>query len=359
MPWPDRHFLGLVGTEHPIVQAPMAGAGGADLAIAAIAGGALGSLPCGMLSETEIHAEVGRVRSEAGGPLNLNFFCHTMPASPDDRRWRVLLQPYYEEFGVGPPPDEPRLRLPFGESMCRLVEDLRPEVVSFHFGLPAVPLLDRVKAAGALVFGNATSVEEARWLGAHGVDAVIAQGYEAGGHAGHFLPADPAARMGLMALLPQVVDAVEIPVVAAGGIGDARGVAAALMLGASAVQIGTAYLCCPESLISSAHRAALDSAAAERTMVTNLMTGGLARGLPNRIMQELGPVRDEAPPSPYAAAALAPLRAAAEVVGDIAFSPAWAGQSARLGRAVPAAELTRDLARGALALLAGQSETSS
>lgn len=351
MSWPDRRFLDLVGIEAPIVQAPMAGAGGVDLAVGAMRGGALGSLPCAMLTPEQIGQQVAEARALAKGPINLNFFCHTMPPAPDDGAWRKLLQPFYGEYGVEPSNAAGTLRLPFDEAMAEAVETVRPEAVSFHFGLPAAPLLARVKAIGTLLIGNATSLAEARWLAERGVDAIIAQGWEAGGHAGRFLPARPEAQMGLIALLPQIADAVDVPVIAAGGIGDARGIAAALTLGASAVQLGTAYLHCPESLISAAHRSALGTEAAERTLFTNLMTGGLARGLPVRLIEELGPVHAEAPPYPYASTALAPLRKASEERGKIDFSPAWSGQAARLGVSLPAAELTRKLAAEAHALL--------
>jgi nitronate monooxygenase len=352
--WPDRRLLDLLGIEAPILLAPMAGAGGPDLAVAAIAGGALGSLPCAMLTPDQARAQLLDVRERTAGPISLNFFCHRPIDPPDESRWRAALAPYYREYGVGPPAEPPPLRAPFSEAMCAVVEELRPEVVSFHFGLPEAPLLDRVRATGAKIIASATTPAEARWLDAHGVDAVIAQGFEAGGHAGRFLPGDPAAQMGLFALLPQVVDAVRVPVIAAGGIGDARGIVAALMLGASAVQIGTAYLHCPESLIGAGHRAALASEAAERTVFTNLISGGLARGVPNRLMEELGPVSLEAPPFPHATAALAGLRKAAEAKGRTDFTPLWAGQSARLGRSVGARQLTETLAADALALLTGR-----
>jgi nitronate monooxygenase len=347
--WPDRRFLDLVGTEFPIIQAPMAAAGGVELCVAAIEGGALGSLPCALLSPEQVRSQVAEVRSRANGPFNLNFFCHEMPGEADDSAWRALLRPYYNEYGVEPG-NGGALRLPFDAEMCAGVEELRPEVVSFHFGLPEAELLVRVKAVDAVVIGNATSVEEARWLESRGVDAIIAQGFEAGGHAGRFLAADPAEAMGLFALLPQVADAVSVPVIAAGGIADGRGMAAAFTLGASAVQLGTAYLHAPETPISDVHRRRLRSG---HTLFTNLMTGGLARGLRGRLTDELGPVRGEAPPYPLASAALAPIRAAAEKQGEHGFGPMWAGQSARLGTALPAAELTRQLATDALAILGG------
>ena len=325
----------------------MAGAGGVELCVAAIKGGALGSLPCAMLSPEQVREQVRQIRAQVEGKLNLNFFCHEMPRDADDSAWRALLQPYYDEFDVTPGTPTPT-RMPFDEAMCGVVEDVRPEVVSFHFGLPADELLARVKRAGAVVIGNATSVDEARWLERRGVDAVIAQGFEAGGHSGRFLEADPAEAMTLFALLPQVVDAVSVPVVAAGGIADGRGIAAAFDLGASAVQLGTAFLHSPEAAISPAHRERLGEG---RTLFTNLMSGGLARGVHGRVIDELGPVRTEAPPFPLASAALAPIRRAAERQGEYGFGPMWAGQSAPLGQPLPAAELTRKLAADALAIL--------
>jgi nitronate monooxygenase len=345
--WPDRRFLDLAQVEHPIIAAPMAGAAGVQLAVAAIHGGAVGSLPCALLSPDQVRAQVDEVRREAGGSVNLNFFCHKMPEHADDRAWRALLKPYYEEFEVEPG-DGGALRLPFDDAMCAMVEELKPEVVSFHFGLPDERQFARVKATGAIVVSSATTVEEARWLAERGVDAVIAQGFEAGGHTGRFLGSDPAEAMGLFALLPQVVDAVSVPVIAAGGIADGRGIAAALMLGASAVQLGTAYLHTPEADISDAHRAGLKRG---ETLFTNLMTGGLARGLHGRLVDDLGPVRAEAPPYPLASEAVAPIRKAAEAQGDYGFGPMWAGQAAALGQPLPAADLTRKLAGDALAIL--------
>lgn len=328
----------------------MAGAGGVELCVAAIEGGALGSLPCAMLTPEQMRQQVAEVRSRASGPLNLNFFCHRMPEEVDDGAWRALLRPYYDEYRVKPG-NGGALRLPFGEEMCGAVEKLRPEVVSFHFGLPDTSLLTRVKKVGARVIGNATTVAEARWLELRGADAIIAQGFEAGGHTGSFLGSDPAEAMGLFSLLPQVVDAVAVPVIAAGGIADGRAIAAAFVLGASAVQLGTAFLHAPETPISDVHRARLKDG---RTLFTNLMTGGLARGVRGRLIDDLGPVRTEVPPYPLASAALAPIRAAAEKQGEYGFGPMWVGQSAPLGERLPAADLTRKLAADALAILRRQ-----
>ncbi len=331
----------------------MAGAGGVALAVAAIRGGGIGSLPCALVTPAQAVEQADAVRGEADGPLNLNFFCHSLEAPSDDAAWRALLAPYYAEYGVGPPAVPPPLRLPFDAAMCAAVETIRPEIVSFHFGLPDAGLLARVAATGALILSSATSVAEARWLAARGVNAVIAQGFEAGGHTARFLPTPPGTEMGLFALLPQIADAVDVPVVAAGGIADTRGIAAAFALGASAVQLGTAYLHCPESLASPAHRALLASEAAEVTRFTNLISGGLARGLPNRLVDELGPVNIAAPPFPHASAALATLRAAAEAKGRTDFSTIWSGQSARLGHPESAEILTRRLIDTARICVAG------
>jgi nitronate monooxygenase len=345
--WPDSRFLELAGCRHPIVQAPMANAGGVELCVAAMQGGAVGSLPCGMLSPEQMIEHAASVRQRSAGQLNLNFLCHDMPKGSDDSAWRALLGPYYDEFGAQPGAAT-LVRHPFDAAACAVVEELRPEIVSFHFGLPGEPLLRRVKEAGAIVIATATTVEEARWLERRGVDAVIAQGFEAGGHSGRFLDSDPAEALGLFALVPQVVDAVGVPVIAAGGIGDGRGIAAALALGASAVQLGTAYLHCPESLVSDAHRRGLHD---RPTLFTNLYTGRLARALRGRLIDELGPTRSEAPPYPLATAALAPIFTAAQARGEFGFTPMLAGQAGPLGRPLPAAELTSRLAADALAIL--------
>ena len=328
----------------------MAAAAGVELCVAAIEAGALGSLACALLDPKQVHEQVAEVRSRASGPLNLNFFCHPMPNDPDDSAWRALLSPYYEEFGVEPG-NGGALRLPFDAEMCAAIEELHPEVVSFHFGLPGPDLFDRVKAIGAVIIGNATSVEESRWLESRGVDAIIAQGFEAGGHTGRFLGDDPAEALGLFSLLPQVCDAVSVPVIGAGGIGDGRGLAAALVLGASAAQLGTAYLHSPEAFISDTHRRRLKGG---HSVFTNLMTGGLARGLRGRLIEELGPLRSEAPAYPFASSALAPIRLAAEKQGEYGFGPMWAGQSAPLGTPLHASEITRKFAADALAILGGE-----
>jgi nitronate monooxygenase len=350
--WPNNRLIQLLDIEFPIVQAPMAGAMDWELAAAAAEAGALGSLPCAMLNADQLREQMAKIRAHTEKPINLGFFCHTQPALNNEReaRWRETLAPYYRELGIDPAAPVPSSnRAAFDSAFCDVVEEIQPEVVSFHFGLPEPGLLKRVKAAGAVVLSSATTAAEARWLEAHGADVIIAQGYEAGGHRGMFLTDDIAAQVGTFALIPQVVDAVKVPVIAAGGITDARGIAAAFALGAAGAQIGSAYLWSPEAKISAPHRAALKEAPSDSTAVTNLMTGRPARGIVNRVMREIGPISDLAPEFPLAAGALAPLRAKAEAQGSGDFSPMWAGQAAALGRAVPAGELTRKLAAEALA----------
>ena len=350
--WPDRRILDLLGIELPILQAPMAGATGSAMAIAVCAAGGLGALPCAMLTAAQIAEEIEAFRAACPGrPLNLNFFCHQPPLHDAERdaRWKQALKPYYSEVGADfEAPTPASNRAPFDEQSCQLVERLHPEVVSFHFGLPAPQLLQRVKATGAKVLSSATTVAEAVWLERHGCDAIIAMGYEAGGHRGMFLSEDITSQIGTFALVPQIADAVKVPVIAAGGIGDHRGLVAALALGASAVQIGTAYLFCPEAKVSAAHRHALDTAPASETALTNLFTGRPARGIINRVMRELGPMSELAPRFPLAGGALMPLRAITDPQGNSDFSNHWSGQALRLGRHLPAGELTRDIADKAL-----------
>jgi nitronate monooxygenase len=352
--WSDRRLLDLFRIEHPIVLAPMAGAMDVDLAAAVAEAGGLASLPFAMLNTEQAHRQIADFRRRSKKPLSVGFFCHTPPELNNAReaRWRERLKPYYDELGIDPSAPVPTsLRVPFDEGFCEMIEATKPEVVSFHFGLPPQDLFRRVKALGSVTMSSATTVAEARWLEACGVDVIIAQGFEAGGHRGMFLSDDLAAQVGTFALVPQIVDAVKLPVIAAGAVSDARGIAAALMLGAAGVQIGSAYLHCPEAKISAPHRAALACAQDDGTRVTNLMTGRPARGLLNRVMREIGPISDVAPEFPLAAGALAPLRAKAEAQGSGDFTSLWAGQAASLGRALPAGELTRRLAADALALL--------
>jgi nitronate monooxygenase len=342
----------------PLIQAPMANAQGPELAIAACQAGGLGSLPAAMLSPDRLREQIATIRNATNAPFNVNFFCHAEPASnPElETRWRNRLAPYYAEAGIdlSAVPAGP-VRAPFDARLCAVIEEVLPAVVSFHFGLPSAELLSRVKATGALILSSATTVAEARWLEDHGVDAIIAQGREAGGHRGMFLSDDIDAQPGLIALLPQVRDAVRLPVVAAGGISDGRGIAAAFALGADAVQIGTAYLRTPEATISPIHRAALASARDDATRLTNVFTGRPARGLVNRFVAEVGPMCADAPQFPLAAGAAAALRAAAEKRGSGDFSPLWAGEAAALARDEGAEAATHRLWAEGLAVMSGLS----
>lgn len=339
----------LFGLSLPVVQAPMAGVQGASLALAVAQAGGLGSLPAATLTPDALRRDLAAIRERIAGPINVNFFCHA-PPEPDAEReaaWREVLAPYYAEFGLNPAAVVAGpARTPFNHGLADVLAELPPAIVSFHFGLPAPDLLERVRATGAKVLSSATTVDEARWLDAQGVDAIVAQGLEAGGHRGHFLSDDLDAQAGTFALLPQIVRTVSVPVIAAGGIAGAAGVAAARALGAAGVQVGTAYLLCPEATTSAVHRQALTADAGGETALTNLFTGRPARGIHNRLMRELGAMRDDVPAFPLAAGALAPLRGKAEATGSGDFSPLWAGQNTTGCRAVPAAEITRDLARG-------------
>ena len=354
--WPRTDLQELFGIDLPIVQSPMAGANDSAMAIAVSEAGGLGSLPCAMLSLEDAGNEMAVIAQQTSKPFNANFFCHA-PTTLDDAvmaNWQAQLGDYYAELGVDPTePLPPANRAPFDDEMCQLVEKHRPRVVSFHFGLPENALLERVKAAGCIVISSATTVDEAVWLEERGCDAIIAQGYEAGGHRGLFLSKDISTQPGTFALVPQIVDAVRLPVIAAGGVADGRGIAAAFALGASGVQVGTAYLHTPEATISALHRNALASARDNKTALTNLFSGKPARGLMNRVMAEVGPMSDEAPPFPHAGAALAPLKAQAEKQSSSDFSSLWSGQSAAISHRYDATELTHALAADALKRMGG------
>jgi nitronate monooxygenase len=350
--WPDRRLLDLLNIEHPIIQAPLAGFQDWALAAAVSEAGGLGSLPCAMLSADKMREETGKIRARTRKPFNLNFFCHQPPRADNAREaaWRDRLAPYYKEFGIDPnESSKAAARTPFDAGLCDAVVDIKPAIASFHFGLPEPALLKRVKNAGCVVLASATTVAEARWLEKRGADAVIAQGVEAGGHRGIFLSEDISTQVGTMALVPQVADAVKLPVIAAGGIADARGIVAAFALGAAGVQIGSAFLHCPEAKITPPHRAALKSARDDGTALTNLVTGRPARGFVTRLMREQGPMLDAVPEFPLAALALAPLRAKAEAEGKGDFSPLWSGEAAALGRELPAAEVLQRFAQESLA----------
>lgn len=336
----------LLGIELPVIQAPMAGSQGSALAIAVSNAGGLGSQPCAMLGPDQIRNELKAITSATSKPYNVNFFVHTQP-TPDPARekaWHKVLAPYFAEYGIdaeaiqaGPQ------RLPFNDDAADVLEEFKPPVVSFHFGLPSDALVKRVKGWGTKMISSATTLDEARYLEAHGVDAIIAQGSEAGGHRGMFLTEDLSSQVGTFALVQQIVRGVKVPVIAAGGIADAKGVKAAMALGAAGAQVGTAFLFCPEATPNPLHRAALKSEAAQATAITTLLTGRPARSIVNRLMREIGPVNPAAPAFPLAAAAIFALRAKAEPKGVNDFTSMWAGQNVRACAEMSADQLTQRL----------------
>ncbi|WP_424628654.1 NAD(P)H-dependent flavin oxidoreductase [Bradyrhizobium sp. SYSU BS000235] len=339
-----RPITELFGIEVPIIQAPMLGIVTAEMVIRVAEAGGLGSISASHLGAEDARNLFSKIRQRTSKPINVNFLCHESPEGNPacEDAWVQRLASYYAEFGVAFDPGPFRSPIPtFGSAHCALLEDIKPKVVSFHFGLPPEPLLERVRNTGAKIVSSATTVEEAQWLEEAGCNAIIAQGLEAGGHRGTFLHHKVDAQVGTMALVPQVVDAVKVPVIAAGGIGDPRGVAAAFALGASAVQVGTAFLFCEEANVSPLYRQAIAVSRPEQTVVTNIFTGRPARVRETRIVRELGPMAENVPAFPLAAAPLAPLRAASEPQGCADFMPLWCGQAARLSRQLSAAELTR------------------
>ncbi|HEB28063.1 MAG TPA: nitronate monooxygenase [Porticoccus sp.] len=337
----------FLGVELPIIQAPMAGVQNSTLTVAVSLAGGLGSLPCAMLSTEQLRAELTTIRLQTDKPFNINFFCHTSPVPNADResKWQTVLKPYFTEYGISATDITPGpSREPFSHAVADVLEEYRPDIVSFHFGLPATDLLARVKGWGTTVLASATTIKEAQWLESHGADGIIAQGLEAGGHRGMFLSDDISNQVGTFALLPQIIQKVKVPVIAAGGIVDAVGVKAALSLGASAVQVGTAYLLCTETNTSQIHRAAIKSEDAQHTAITNLFSGRPARGIVNRVIREIGPINNDTPEFPLAATAITALRKQAEQGGSGDFSPLWCGQNASGCKEISAAELTRGLA---------------
>lgn len=300
--------LSFLGTRYPLLQAPMAGVQGSNLAIAVARAGGLGALPCAMLGPELLQQELQALTSSLpeGVPYNLNFFCHH-PASatlPQMHAWQQALLPWYQEFNLGAPGlaiSRPSHRN-FDSDIAALVAPFRPPIVSFHFGLPSPDLVTEVKSWGSKILATATTLDEAIWLVDRGADVIIAQGLEAGGHRGHFLSDDLSRQMGIFALLPQLVRVLQprgIPVIAAGGIASPELVEAAMLLGASAVQVGTAYLCADEARTSAIHRKMLQSPRARHTVITTIFTGRPARGITNRLIREAGVHPRIVPPFPH------------------------------------------------------------
>ena len=338
---------GLLDIELPIIQAPLAGVQDSALTVAVSNAGGLGSLPCAMLGLDALHDQLAAIKARTDKPFNVNFFCHTPPTPSAEREaaWRSALSMYYEEYDIDAEaiPVGPG-REPFSFEAVEVLEEFEPAVISFQFGLPSAALLARVKAWGPKILSSATTVAEARWLEERGVDAIVAQGLEAGGHRSMFLSDDLTTQIGTCTLVPQIAQAVNLPVIGAGGIADAKSVAATMAIGAIGAQIGTAYMLCPEATTSAVHRTALKSEAAQHTVLTNLFTGRPARGIVNRIMKELGPISTATAEFPFATAAIAPLREKAEASGSGAFSPLWCGENSVGCKDIPAAQLTEELA---------------
>lgn len=343
--WKSNRLTELLGIELPIIQAPMAGSTTPELVAAVTNAGGLGSLGCAFLTPDQFTGECLAVRSATNGAFNVNFFVHKEPKLDEDRgeAMRGRLRAYYEEFGLGEVPAAVPSSPPFGPEQLDAVVAASPPIVSFHFGLPAADAVQTVKDLGAVVLSTATTVAEARLLVEGGVDAVIAQGFEAGAHRGTFAAPYESGHVGTLSLVPQVVDAVNVPVIAAGGIADGRGIAAALALGASAVQLGTAFLTCPESAAHPVYRRALLAARDDQTRLTQAFSGRPARGLENRYLREMAGAEDTFPDFPILNTLTGPLRKASAEAGKGDFMSLWSGQSAALSRALPAAELVATL----------------
>ena len=351
--WPRSDLIDLLGITHPIIQAPMASASTPDMAAAVCNVGGLGSLGCAMYDTDGVRGVVADLRRQTDRPFNLNFFVHQEPdlTAADTEPMRALLAPYYAERGVETVPEVSVPFPTFGEAMLETLLDLRPPIVSFHFGLPSNAAVTALKASGVIIMASATTVPEASALADGGVDAIVAQGHEAGGHRGTFAEPFEDGLVGTMALVPQIVDAVEVPVIAAGGIADGRGIAAAFMLGASGAQIGTAYLTCPESSADEIYRAVLRQGRGDQTRVTRLFTGRPARSLRNRLIDELADPEKDAAPFPSQTSLTAPLRKAAARDNAAELRLLWSGQAVALNRTMPAAELTVTLIKEAQACL--------
>lgn len=345
----NQDYRDLLGTELPIIQAPMAGVQGSPLTIAVSEAGGLGSLPCGMLTIEQVVSEIKAIKAATDKPYNLNFFCHESAPYNSSRQasWQSTLQSYFDEFDLDPEKVAGNAnRIPFSHETADAIEPFSPGFISFHFGLPAPDLLKRVQSWGTKIVSSATTVDEAVWLASHGVDGIIAQGLEAGGHRGMFLTKDISTQMGLLSLIPQIKSRVSIPVIAAGGIADNTGVASCLQLGAAAVQVGTAYLLCPEASTSALHKQALQQERSTHTALTNVFSGKPARGIVNRAMRELGYMNPTVPEFPYASIEMSVLRQQAEKHSRDDFSPLWSGQNTLGCKEIPAGELTQELAKG-------------
>jgi nitronate monooxygenase len=349
MAWPDTDLTELVGTRYPLVQAPMASVSTPELVAAVSSAGGLGSLGAAMLPPDELREQIETIRGLTDAPFAVNRFApiETPPAPEQVAAMSEVLAPWRERYGLEPageappPPPPPRSIV---EDQLAVVIEAKPPVFSFTFGIPPADALDAMRDAGIVVIGTATVPGEAVMLAEAGCDAVIAQGSEAGGHRGSFAVPFDRALIGTLALVPQVVDAVEVPVIAAGGIMDGRGIAAALALGAAGAQLGTAFIACPESAAPDSYKRSLADSDASATTVTDAFTGRPARGLRTPFFDEVERSGVEIPPFPLQAILVGELRMAGLERDELDTVSRLAGQGAPMVRELPAAELVERLA---------------
>lgn len=342
-------LLDRLGVEIPLIQAPMAGTSTPTMAASVTNAGGLGSIAVGAVDAAAAAMMLDDLKRLTDGPFNVNVFCHGPSAHDADRErtWLKALNPVFERYGAAPPAAIHEIYRSFREddAMLQLLVEAKPAVVSFHFGLPSADAITRLKAEGILLFSSATSLDEAQAAAKAGVDAIVAQGFEAGGHRGLFDPAAPDAELGVLALARLLVQEIDLPVIAAGGIMDGAGIAAVLALGATGAQLGTAFIGCPESSADQYHRAALFGPAAAMTTMTSVISGRPARCLANNFTELSKTVLAglDIPDYPIAYDAGKAVATAAKAMGDGGFGAQWAGQGAPLARSMPAADLVRTL----------------
>ncbi|MEH6739107.1 MAG: nitronate monooxygenase [Sulfitobacter sp.] len=339
-------FFEDIGATIPLIQAPMAGAQDEKLAIAIAQKGGIGSIACARLELNEISTSARQFRDQSSGPLNLNFFCHAVAPRDAQREavWQKELSRYYTENALGfDYPTDVALYAIDAETVD-IICAIKPEVVSFHFGMPPKDFVDRIRATGSKIIASATTLKEALYLEEQGCDAVIAQGCEAGGHQGVFLPTENTTPLPMIELVTRCVVALNIPIIAAGGIADDKTIRAAMQAGAIGVQIGTRFLKTPESTIPSRHRALLDGQGVQETAITNVFTGRPARGFVTKLVQELGPMNPNVQTFPLAISAITHLKTATKGSDD--FVAMWAGQNWEIGQEKPAADVVDELATG-------------
>ena len=350
--WKDRRLIELLDIEHPIIQAPMAGASTPEMAAASANSGCLGSLGCAMMSAEVYQETYTKTRALTNGALNMNFFCHDEPTRDQRKVDQVteVIEPFYKELGLAEIPEAVPTHFPFADELAEAVLKTSPNIVSFHFGLPDQSIVEAIKNKGILILCSATTPAEAKDLEARGVDAIIAQGWEAGGHHGYYLK-DKTAAIGTMALVPQIVDAVSVPVIAAGGIADGRGIAASLALGAAGVQIGTAFLTCEESSVPKVHQDSLMKSDGSDTTLTKVFSGRPARGIQNRYIDALLTIEDDLPDFPIMNTLTGPLRKISAATDSPDFVAQWSGQAVGLNRKTTVDELIENLINETRAVL--------